>query len=90
MNIRRLSVSLFLTDSMKFGTYLIAEILESESEKLTLRHPRDAEVEPSAIVLSVHVRARIARHPDVEVIFLVASDRSAHIPTAKLTTKHDL
>ena len=75
---------------MKLNTYLITEILECEGQELALGHPCDTEVKPGAIVLSVHVWAGIAGHPDIEVIFLVASSRSGHISATELTAKHDL
>ena len=62
-----------LTDSMKFLTYLIAEVLEVEGQHFALRHASDTKVEPSAIVLAIHVRACVTSYPYVEIVFLITS-----------------
>ena len=41
-------------------TYLIAHVLEGEGACFALRHPGDAEVEPGSVVLTFHVRRRVA------------------------------
>ena len=75
---------------LKPNTYLIAKIFESESKELSRRHSSDTKVEPSAVVLSLHVRGRVAGHPKVERVFLETSLGPGQIATAKLAVKHNL
>ncbi len=72
------------------GTYLIAEVLECEGEHFPLGHSSYAEVEPSLVVLAIHVRGCVTGHPNVKEVFLVASLGLGHIAAAKLTAEHDL
>ena len=75
---------------LKPNTYLIAKIFESESEELSRWHTSHTEIKPSAVVLSLHVRGRIAGHPDVKRVLLETSLSPGHIATAKLAVKHNL
>ena len=71
-------------------TYLIAQILESKSQIFALGHSCDTEVEPGAIILSLHVRCCITGDPNVEVPSLVAPLGLGHVATTELAAKHDL
>ena len=66
------------------ATYLIAEILESESEKFTLRHPSHAKVEPRSQIPVGNVWRSICCDPYVEAVLDNALLCPCHVPAAKL------